>query len=101
VLIRGGEKISCREVEKVLFDHPAVGDAAVVGLPHAVLGEEPAALVHLRPGARVSEAALRSHAGARLAPFKVPVKILFWPESLPRNATGKLVKADLRKLFAS
>ena len=101
MLIRGGENISCREVEQALFDHPAVGDAAVVGLPHAVLGEEPAALVHLRPGTRVSEAALRAHAGARLAAFKVPVKILFWPDMLPRNATGKLVKAELKKLFAS
>jgi long-chain acyl-CoA synthetase len=101
VLIRGGEKISCGEVERVLSDHPAVSDAAVVGLPHPVLGEEPAALVHLRPGEQLSEAALRAHAGARLAPFKVPSRILFSPDLLPRGATGKLMRAELVKLFAS
>lgn len=100
VLIRGGESISPREVEDVLFGHPAVGDAAVVGLPHPVLGEEPAALVYLKPGQSLSADALRAHLGARLAAYKLPVKILFWDDILPRNANGKIVRAELKKLFA-
>jgi long-chain acyl-CoA synthetase len=99
VLIRGGENISCIEVENALYTHPAVIDAAVVGVPHRVLGEEPAAVVALRPGASATEAELRAHVAAQLAAFKAPVQIRFWPEALPRNATGKVLKAELRRLF--
>jgi long-chain acyl-CoA synthetase len=75
-------------------------DAAVVGVPHRTLGEEPAAVVHLRPGGRVNESELREFARARLAPFKVPVRILIWPQMLPRNSGGKIVKAKLKDYFA-
>ncbi|HXV00804.1 MAG TPA: class I adenylate-forming enzyme family protein [Caulobacteraceae bacterium] len=100
MLIRGGENIYCIEVENVLYDHPAVMDAALVGIPHRTLGEEPGAVVTLKPGASASEAELRAFVAERLAAFKVPVRVLFWPETLPRNANGKIVKSDLRKLFA-
>jgi long-chain acyl-CoA synthetase len=100
VLIRGGENISCIEVENALFTHPAVADAAVVGVPHRTLGEEPAAVVTLREGASATEADLRAHVAAQLAAFKAPVCVRFWPEALPRNATGKVLKQELRKLFA-
>jgi long-chain acyl-CoA synthetase len=99
MLIRGGENIYCIEVENVLFDHPAVMDAALVGIPHKTLGEEPGAVVTLKPGASASEAELRAFVAERLAAFKVPVRVLFWSETLPRNANGKIIKPDLRKLF--
>jgi len=100
MLIRGGENIYCVEVENVLYDHPDVMDAAIVGIPHKTLGEEPGAVVHLKPGGTATEAELRQFVRARLAAFKVPVKIAFWPETLPRNANGKIMKSELKKVFA-
>ncbi|MFD0422679.1 class I adenylate-forming enzyme family protein [Streptomyces parvus] len=98
MVIRGGENVYCVEVEGVLHDHPDVSDAAVLGLPHPVLGEEVAAVVRLRAGATVTAGALRDHVGGRLAAFKVPARVLFTDEPLPRNATGKLLKPRLRAL---
>jgi acyl-CoA synthetase (AMP-forming)/AMP-acid ligase II len=103
VVIRGGENVYCVEVEGVLHDHPDVADAAVLGIPHPVLGEEVAAVVRLRTGAGVTAAGaaaevLREHVGGKLAAFKVPAQVLFTDEPLPRNATGKLLKHRLRAL---
>jgi long-chain acyl-CoA synthetase len=100
MIIRGGENIYCVEVENVLFDHPAVTDAALVGTPHRSLGEEPAAVVHLAPGAEANEEELKAWVRERLAVFKIPVRILFHPEPLPRNANGKVMKAELKKMFS-
>ena len=99
MLIRGGENIYCVEVENALYDHPAVMDAAVVGIPHRTLGEEPAAVVHLKPDTQATEEELRHFVAQKLAAFKVPVKILFHPETLPRNPNGKILKRDLKGLF--
>ncbi|MBS0488597.1 MULTISPECIES: class I adenylate-forming enzyme family protein [unclassified Phenylobacterium] len=99
MLIRGGENIYCIEVENVLYDHPAVMDAAIVGIPHRTLGEEPAAVVTLKPGASATEEELRAHVAEHLAAFKVPVKVRFWHETLPRNPNGKILKNELKKLF--
>ena len=99
MLIRGGENIYCVEVENALYDHPAVMDAAVVGIPHRTLGEEPAAVVHLKAGMEASEEELRHFVAQKLAAFKVPVKIIFLPETLPRNPNGKILKRDLKPLF--
>ncbi|GAA4050755.1 class I adenylate-forming enzyme family protein [Parerythrobacter jejuensis] len=99
MVIRGGENIYSSEVENVLYDHPAVTDAAIIGLPHKQLGEEPAAVVHLAPGTEASEAELQGWVAARLAKFKVPVRIVFVEETLPRNANGKILKKDLGALF--
>jgi long-chain acyl-CoA synthetase len=99
MLIRGGENIYCVEVENALYDHPAVMDAALIGLPHRTLGEEPAAVVTLKPGAETSEEELRHWVSQRLAAFKVPVRIAFWPETLPRNANGKIMKGELKRAF--
>ena len=99
MLIRGGENIYCVEVENVLYDHPDVMDAALVGVPHKTLGEEPAAIVHLKPGGTATEAELRAWVRERLAGFKVPVKVVFWPQTLPRNANGKILKTELKKVF--
>jgi len=100
MLIRGGENIYCVEVENALYDHPAVMDAAVVAVPHKTLGEEPGAVVHLKDGGQATEQELRAFVAERIAAFKVPVKIVFWPETLPRNANGKILKAELKKVFA-
>jgi long-chain acyl-CoA synthetase len=99
ILIRGGENIYCIQVESALYEHPLVMDAAVVGIPHRTLGEEPGAIVHLTPGSTLSEAELRAFVAQRLAAFEVPVRILFWPEPLPRNPTGKILKRELKSAF--
>jgi len=99
MILRGGENIYSSEVENVLYDHPAVTDAALVGIPHRTLGEEPAAVVHLAPGTHASEAELKAWVAERIAKFKVPVRILFSEETLPRNANGKILKKDLKALF--
>lgn len=99
MVIRGGENIYSSEVENVLYDHPAVMDAALIGLPHTQLGEIPAAVVHLAPGQQASEQELRDWVAARLAKFKVPEQIVFAEETLPRNANGKILKKDLASLF--
>jgi long-chain acyl-CoA synthetase len=100
MLIRGGENIYCIEVENVLYEHPAVMDAALIPRPHKTLGEEPAAVVHLKPGMHASEDELRQFVAGKLAAFKVPVQVIFWPETLPRNANGKIMKNDLKKIFS-
>lgn len=99
LVIRGGENIYPSEVENVLYDHPAVTDAALVGIPHRTLGEEPAAVVHLAPGSEVTEEELKLWVRERLAIFKTPVKILFSDTILPRNANGKILKLQLKTLF--
>lgn len=101
MVIRGGENIYCLEVENAIYEHPEVMDAAVVGVPHPVLGEEPAAVVRLAHGSKADEAQIRDHVAARIAKFKVPVRVLFMDENLPRNANGKIMKAELRAMFAT
>lgn len=100
MLIRGGENIYCVEVENALYEHPAVMDAAIIGIPHHTLGEEPGAVVHLKAGMSASEEELRHWVAQRLAAFKVPVKVVFWPETLPRNPQGKILKRELKSAFA-
>ncbi len=99
MVIRGGENVYCVEVESVLYDHPAVMDAAVIGIPHKVLGEEVGAVVQRTPGAAVGEDELKQHVAGRLAAFKVPVRIQIRDEPLPRNANGKILKGELREAF--
>ena len=91
---RGGEKISPLEVDAVLMDHPAVAQCVTFGMPHGKLGEEVAAAVVLREGAEVSDHALRDFMSERLAPFKVPRRIVFLAE-IPKGATGKLQRIGL------
>ncbi|MFE7775732.1 AMP-binding protein [Streptomyces sp. NPDC057445] len=97
MVVRGGENVYCVEVEAALHDHPDVADAAVLGVPHAVLGEEVAAVVQLRPGAAVTPDELRAHVGRTLAAFKVPAYVVVRDEPLPRNPTGKILKRELRE----
>jgi acyl-CoA synthetase (AMP-forming)/AMP-acid ligase II len=94
IINRGGEKISPREVDEVLLDHPAVAQVVTFAVPHPMLGEDVAAAVVLKPGAEVTERDLRKYAGERLADMKVPRKILFL-EEIPKGATGKLQRIGL------
>ena len=100
MVIRGGENVYCVEVESVLYDHPDVIDAAVVGIPHKVLGEEVVAVVQVRSGSHVTEEDLRHHVAQHLAAFKVPVHIELRAEPLPRNPNGKILKAKLKEELA-
>jgi long-chain acyl-CoA synthetase len=97
MLIRGGENIYCVEVEGALYAHPAIMDAAVVAIPHKVLGEEVGAVVQVAPGKAVTEEELKAHVRKLIAGFKVPVKIEIRTEPLPRNANGKILKTELRE----
>jgi long-chain acyl-CoA synthetase len=96
MVIRGGENVYSVEVEAALFEHPAVADAAVIGVPHEVLGEEVGAAVVLRPGSKVTAEELARHVKERLAGFKVPTHFWFRSEPLPRNPQGKVLKRELR-----
>jgi steroid-24-oyl-CoA synthetase len=96
MVIRGGENVYSVEVEAALFEHPAVADAAVIGVPHDVLGEEVGAAVVLRPGSKVTAEELARHVHERLAAFKVPTHIWFRSAPLPRNPQGKVLKRELR-----
>ncbi|MER5889332.1 class I adenylate-forming enzyme family protein [Streptomyces sp. NPDC001941] len=100
VILRGGENVYCVEVEGVLLDHPAVRDAAVLGVPHPELGEEVAAVVRLAEGAAATAEELRAYAAGRLAAFKVPALLFVRTLPLPRNATGKVLKRQLKEEVA-
>jgi acyl-CoA synthetase (AMP-forming)/AMP-acid ligase II len=94
VVIRGGNNIAAFEVEQALAEHPDVVEAAVVGVPHKVLGEDVGAFVVAASGHDIGAAELRRFCAERLADYKVPRHIWFVAE-LPRNAMGKVVKRDL------
>jgi acyl-CoA synthetase (AMP-forming)/AMP-acid ligase II len=96
MIISGGENIASPEVERVLYEHPAVLEAAVVGRRDPRWGEVPVAFVVRRPGAEVAEADLREFCLARLAKFKVPRAVEFI-DALPRNPSGKVLKRVLRE----
>ena len=94
IINRGGEKISPREVDEILMDHPAVAQVVCFGMPHPKLGEEVAAVVVLREGAAATERELAAFVATRVADYKVPKKILFMSE-IPKGATGKLQRIGL------
>jgi fatty-acyl-CoA synthase len=99
IIITGGENVASIEIEKAIYDHPAVLECAVIAVPDEKWGEAPAALIVLKPGANLDQAELIEHCRQRLAHFKVPrhVRIV---ESLPKGGTGKILKRELREAFA-
>lgn len=98
MVIRAGENIYCAEVEAAIYEHPAVYEAAVYGVPHPRLGEELACHVMVKPEQELTEGDLQQFVGERLASFKVPAVVTLVSESLPRNASGKILKRELRDL---
>merc|ERR1711957_798179 len=111
IIVRGGENISCAEVEDAVYKHSGVSEAAVLGLPHDRLGEEVTLVVVLAPCAeqeeRVRSASMpskqefTSFLAARLAKFKVPSRIFVWPDrELPHGATGETLKRDLKRMIS-
>lgn len=94
---RGGENVYCVEVENALVQHPAVYEAAVLGVPDTMMGEKVGAVVVLRPGAEATGKDIADFARQHLADFKVPQYVLLRDEPLPRNPGGKVLKPDLRK----
>jgi acyl-CoA synthetase (AMP-forming)/AMP-acid ligase II len=97
MVIRGGENVYCSEVEAAIYHHDAVAEAAVFGIPEERLGEEVAAAIVLQPGKSLDETALRDFLSATLAKHKIPSRVWFRDEPLPRNANGKFLKRELRK----
>jgi long-chain acyl-CoA synthetase len=99
IIIRGGENISCQEVEAAIYAHPAVAEACVFGLPDERLGEIVGAVVHYHPGEHVSDEALLFFLSEHLAPFKMPVCVWTEVDALPRLGTEKIDKVGLRNRF--
>jgi acyl-CoA synthetase (AMP-forming)/AMP-acid ligase II len=96
MILRGGENIYPIEIENRLIEHPDIDDAAVIGIDHPELGQEPKAFIVTRPGAALTAADVRNWCGAALAAFKVPVAVEF-RDALPYSPTGKLMKQQLEQ----
>ena len=96
MIIRGGENIYPIEIENELLELDAVKEVAAIGLPHERLGEEVAVVVHLHRGQSLDEDALLAFARDRLAGYKVPTRVFFSEQELPRNATNKILKRELK-----
>jgi len=94
LIIRGGFNIYPREIEEVLYEHPDVAEAAVIGLPHTELGEEVGAAVALRPGATVTEAEVREFVKGQVAAYKYP-RVVWFVDALPKGSTGKIQKREI------
>jgi long-chain acyl-CoA synthetase len=97
MVLRGGENVYCSEVESAIYEHPAIAEAAVFGIPDDRLGETVAAAVVLRPGTVLSQAELSAFLAERIAAYKVPSTVWFRTDPIPQNANGKFLKRELRK----
>jgi acyl-CoA synthetase (AMP-forming)/AMP-acid ligase II len=100
IIIRGGENISAAEVEAECYACPAIAEAAVFGAPDERLGEVPVAVIHLKEGEQLGDAELRAFLDGKLARFKIPERIIFSAESLPRLGTGKIDRRALKAQYA-
>jgi long-chain acyl-CoA synthetase len=94
MIIRGGYNVYPREVEEVLYEHPAVREAAVVGVPHDELGEEIGAAVALKDGAQATAEELRDHVKSQVAAYKYP-RVIWFVDDLPKGPTGKILKREI------
>lgn len=101
MILRGGENVYSAEVEAGIYENPAVYEAAVFGLPHERLGEEVACVVMLKEGQTLTEDELKEFLEPRLSSFKIPSRIAFTTEPLPRNPAGKFLKREMPKLYFS
>jgi long-chain acyl-CoA synthetase len=99
MVLRAGENVYSAEVEAAIYEHPAVHEAAVFGIPNERLGEEVVCVVSLRQGATLTDDELRQHLGSHLAAYKIPTQMCFITEPLPRNPAGKFLKRELRATY--
>ena len=97
MVLRGGENVYCAEVEASVYQHEAVAECCVFGVPDARLGEEVAAAIVLKPGQKLDAEGVRAHLATRLSRHKIPHYIWFLSTPIPRNASGKFLKRDLRE----
>jgi long-chain acyl-CoA synthetase len=100
MILRGGENVYCAEVEAAIYEHPAVHEAAVFGVPDERLGEEVGVAIMLKPGMALTTDELRAFLGESLASFKIPTRVYFREDPLPRNASGKFLKRELQRAVA-
>jgi acyl-CoA synthetase (AMP-forming)/AMP-acid ligase II len=98
MIVTGGENVYPAEVENVLFEHPAVADAAAIGVPHEKWGETVKAVIVLKPGQSATEQEIIDFTRSRIAKFKAPTSVDFI-ELLPRNPSGKVLKRELREPY--
>ncbi len=98
LIIKGGENISPREIEEAIYAHPAIAEAAVIGVPDAVYGENLVAVVALKPAAQLTTEELLAHLDQYITKFKLPSEIL-WLDTLPKGSTGKILKRALREHY--
>jgi long-chain acyl-CoA synthetase len=96
MVLRAGENVYCIEVEAALYQHPAVYEAAVFGVPHERMGEEVAAAIYPKPGARLDVEELTEFLRQHIAYFKIPTSVVIRSQQLPRGAAGKILKRVLR-----
>lgn len=101
MVLRGGENVYCSEVEAAIYEHPAVAEAAVFGVPDDRLGELVAAAIVLTPDTGLTQQELTEFLAEKLAKFKIPEKVWFLDEQLPRNANGKFLKRELRETLTA
>ncbi len=101
MILRAGENVYSAEVEAAIYEHPAIYEAAVFGVPHERLGEEVAVAVVPRPGQTIDVAEFTAFLKERIAPFKVPTQVMTFNEALPRNPAGKILKRNLRDQFTA
>jgi len=100
IIIRGGENISAAEVEAECYACESVAEAAVFGAPDERLGEVPVAVIHVKSGERLDEEKLLAFLDGKLAKFKIPERIIFSPDPLPRLGTGKIDRRALKAQYA-
>jgi long-chain acyl-CoA synthetase len=101
MILRGGENVYCAEVESAIYEHPAIHEAAVFGIPDERLGEEVAVAIHLVDGATLTADELREFLKTKIAAFMIPSRVVFVDDPLPRNPAGKFLKRELRQGLAS
>jgi long-chain acyl-CoA synthetase len=97
MILRAGENVYGAEVEHAIYEHPAVHEAAVFGVPHERLGEEVAVALYPKVGHHITPAELWNFLDGKIAAFKIPVHVVMMGEPLPRNAAGKFLKRELRE----
>jgi len=99
LIIKGGENIAPKEIEEAIYEHPAVAEAAVVGVPDVTYGENIWAVIATRPGQTVTEDEIKAHAAKYITKFKIPARVIF-KSDLPKNEVGKIMKKELREEIA-